>query len=255
MPAGARRRASTRGAAPPTRSRPVARRPRAGAAGRPPCEEWASLLSTWTRPASASERMPAAVRSRRKKSAVAWTSAPAAISAAIRSYMSAERWRSGWAISARWPRSARCATRREQGVAERPGAGSSRIQRAAAERHAAQLLLAQRLDRGLGHLAPLQDRRPARPPRAGAALTRLDPSASSSMRTSWSWRMCGVAQTRSIPSFDGLAADARRCRAGRAPRRRAPGRMWQCRSIKRSQVAPTPGANALSGRRTGMGLR
>ena len=71
--------------------------------------------------------------------------------------MSAERWRSGWAIRVRWPRSARWPTRAIRVSLSGPGRRLEQDPAAAAERDAPQLLLAQGLDRGLRHLASLQD--------------------------------------------------------------------------------------------------
>ena len=163
-----RLRASTRGAAPPTRSRPGTRRPRAYGRGRPPWEEWASLLSTWIRPASASDRMPSAVRSRRKKSAVAWTRAPAATSAGDPLVHVGGEVALGMGDQRAVAALGQVLDPASQAVAQRPRRRLQQDPAARPERHPAQLLLAQTLDRGLRHLAALQHRRPARPPRAGS---------------------------------------------------------------------------------------
>ena len=237
------------------------RRPRSCGRGRPPWEEWASLLSTWIRPASASERMPAAMRSRRKKSAVAWTSAPAAISAAIRSYMSAERWRSGWAIRARWPRSARCSTRRIRLSLSGPGAGSSRTQlpSPSVTRLSSSSL---RSSTAVSATSPPCSTATGTPSSRRALVDLLDP-----IGELLDPHVVVVADVRRradrLDAVVGrLAAPCRGCRGGRARRRRAPGRMWQCRSIKTraARLAGPPRAAQVqtlfqARAREGMGLR
>ena len=77
-----------------------------------------------------------------------------------------------------------------------------------AQRDPRQLLLAQPLDRGLGHLAPLEDPHRDHFPLQPLVQRRRTRPASSSIRTSWSWRMCGVAQIASIPSASAWRAIA-----------------------------------------------
>ena len=231
--------------------------------GRPPCEEWASLLSTWIRPASASSAC-------RRRCARAGRSRPSPgparrrrSSAAIRSYMSAERWRSGWAISAAVAALGQVLDRGDQAVAQRPRRRLEQHPAAARRAPPGPAPPRSRPSTAVSATSPpCSDRRPARPRRASAALSASTRPASCSIRTSWSWRMCGVAQIASMPSLTAWRAMPG-CRRDRARRRRAPGRMWQCRSITRDSrrvVGARRGPRRCKrsfrhGRAQGMGLR
>ena len=194
-------RASTRGGAQAARP-PRSRSKRRGAGGRPAAVRGVGVAAEHVDEARLGERehpgapSPRGGRSRRSPG----PAPPRATSPASRSNMSAERWRSGWAISARWPRSARCSTRRSEAVGERPGRRLQQHPAAAAERHPGQLLLARAPSTAVSATSPPWRTTTGIPSSRSRAFSASTRPAISSMRTSWSWRMWGVAQIASIPS-------------------------------------------------------
>ena len=140
-----------------------------------------------------------------------------------------------------------------EAVAERPRRRLQQDPAAAAERDPGQLLLAEALDRGLRHLAARPAPSTAIPSPRRWRLSDSTRPASSSMRTSWSWRMCGVAQIASIPS-----AAAWRASAGAvAEVERAVVDAGKDVAVQVDQMARPPKAQNLVQRspRTGTGLR
>ena len=247
----------------PVDVRPRAARRRAAArsradsrTGRPPCDECASLASTWHEPAR--RRGPACPRPPRRRACVGGapgSSAPRSLSAVQRSTSSPPGWRSGWATTQRKPRRRELVDRAQQRLAERARraarAGSSgRRRRASARRSSSTsswstIVCGDLAAGGHAHRQPL--------PRQ-LVVQRVPPArAARAMRTSWSWRMCGVAQTDLDAVLRPPGAPSRRCRRGRAAPSSMPGRMWQWRSITRRRRAcrarrrrgassPAPGA-------------
>ena len=97
----------------------------------------------------------------------------------------------GGRSSVRWPRSARCPTRRRRLSPSGPGAGSSRIQRPSPSETCASSSSPSASTAVSATSPPLRilDRDPLLA-QAGVQPPRTRP-ASSAIRTSWSWRMCG----------------------------------------------------------------
>ncbi len=118
---------------------------------------WASLLRTWTRPRSAIASIPAAICSRRKKSAVAWISAP--LGNQRRHPLEHVGGEVALGVGDDRPVAAlgEVPNPPQEAVAERPGRRLEQDPVALPERDLRQLLGAQRLQRGLGHLAALED--------------------------------------------------------------------------------------------------
>ena len=132
------------------------------------------------------------------------------------------------------PRSARSVhARRQASRTAGPGAGSSRIQRRRRRARRARSSVVGRARSTIVSATspPGSDAHRDAGARASAALQRRDAPASSAIRTSWSWRMCGVAQIVSIPSAAACARHRDAVVEVEPRRRRVPGRMWQWRSI------------------------